>query len=101
MPVDAASTFYDGTPLGGPADLRKALLSRTDVLVQTFAENLMTYALGRRLSAADMPAVRAMVRQAAAQDYKLSAFVTGIVKTSAFREKGADEPSTTVVAGRN
>jgi mono/diheme cytochrome c family protein len=101
MPVDASSTFYDGTPLGGPADLRKALLSRTDVLVQTFAENLMTYALGRRLSAADMPAVRALVRQAAAQDNKLSAFVTGIVKTSAFREKGADEPSTTAVAGRN
>jgi hypothetical protein len=98
MPVDAASTFYDGTPLGGPADLRKALLSRTDVLVQTFAENLMTYALGRRLSAADMPAVRMLVRQAATQDNKLSAFVTGIVRTSAFREKGGDEPSTTAPA---
>ena len=66
MPVDAASTFYDGTPLAGPADLRRALLARSDVLLQTFTENLMTYALGRRLSAADMPAVRALVRQAAA-----------------------------------
>ncbi|MDH4067174.1 MAG: DUF1592 domain-containing protein, partial [Acidobacteriota bacterium] len=64
MPVDAASTFYDGTPLGGPSDLRRALLSRTDVLVQTFAENLMTYALGRRLGAEDMPAVRGLVRLA-------------------------------------
>jgi hypothetical protein len=101
MPVDAASTFYDGTPLAGPADLRKALLARTDVLVQTFAENLMTYALGRRLTAADMPAVRALVHRAASQDNRLSAFVTGIVKTAAFREKGADEPATTAVAGRN
>jgi len=94
MPVDAASTFYDGTPLGGPADLRKALLSRTDVLVQTFAENLMTYALGRRLTATDMPAVRALVRQAAAREYRLSDFVLGIVRTAAFREKGAEEGAT-------
>jgi len=98
MPVDAASTFYDGTALGGPADLRKALVARADVLVQTFAENLMTYALGRRLTAADMPAVRGVVRQAAAADNRLSAFVLGIVKTSAFREKGPDEPTTTAVA---
>jgi mono/diheme cytochrome c family protein len=101
MPVDAASTFYDGTPLAGPADLRRALLARSDVLLQTFAENLMTYALGRRLSAADMPAVRALVRQASRDDYRLSAFVVGIVRTTAFREKGADEPSTAaVIAGR-
>jgi hypothetical protein len=100
MPVDAASTFYDGTPLAGPADLRRALLARSDVLLQTFAENLMTYALGRRLSATDMPAVRALVRQAAADDYTLSSFVLGIVRTSAFRQKGAEEPSTTVVAER-
>jgi hypothetical protein len=95
MPVDAASTFYDGTPLAGPADLRAALLSRTDVLVQTFAENLMTYALGRRLSAADMPAVRALVRQAAAEDNRLSAFVLGVTRTAAFRAKSADEGTTT------
>ena len=90
MPVDAASTYYDGTPLTGPADLRRALLSRTDVLVQTFAENLMTYALGRRLSAADMPAVRALVRQAATADNRPSSFILGIVRTPAFRMKGAE-----------
>jgi hypothetical protein len=101
MPVDAASTFYDGTPLAGPADLRQALLSRTDVLVQTFAENLMTYALGRRLSAADMPAVRALVRQAAAENHRLSSFVLGVARTAAFRAKSADEGTTTAaVDGR-
>jgi mono/diheme cytochrome c family protein len=94
MPVDAASTYYDGTPLTGPADLRRALLSRTDVLVQTFAENLMTYALGRRLSASDMPAVRALVRQAAAADHRPSSFILGIVRTPAFRMKGAEEAAT-------
>jgi hypothetical protein len=100
MPVDAASTFYDGAELTGPADLRRALLSRTDVLVQTFAENLMTYALGRRLAATDMPAVRALVREAAANDHRLSTFVLGVVRTPAFRLKGADDPTTTVAVER-
>ena len=48
-----------------------------------------------------MPAVRALVREAAADDYRFSAFVRGVVRTAAFQRKGADEPSTTaVVAGR-
>ena len=62
-----------------PADLQQALMKRSDVLVRTFTENLATYALGRRLAASDMPMVRAVVRRAAADDYKLSAFVTAIV----------------------
>jgi hypothetical protein len=90
MPVDAASTLYDGTPLAGPGDLRQALLKRSPVLVQTFTENLMTYALGRRLGHADMPAVRSIVRQAAADGNRLSAFVIAIVKNPAFRMKSAD-----------
>jgi mono/diheme cytochrome c family protein len=98
MPIDAASALYDGTPLAGPADLEQALMKRSDVLVQVFAENLMTYALGRRLAYADMPSVRAIVRQAAAADHRLSAFVVGIVKTAAFRMKSTD-PSTTAVVG--
>jgi hypothetical protein len=60
-PVDAASMLYDGTPLTGPADLHQALLKRSRVLVQVFTENLMTFALGRRLGDDDMPAVRAVV----------------------------------------
>jgi mono/diheme cytochrome c family protein len=99
MPIDAASALYDGTPLTGPADLQQALLKRSGVLVQVFAENLMTYALGRRLGYADMPAVRAIVRQAAAADQRLSAFVVGIVKTPAFRMKSADELTVAVAAG--
>jgi hypothetical protein len=90
VPVDAASALYDGTPLAGPIDLRRALLKRSRVLVQNFAENLMTYAVGRRLSYEDMPAVRGIVRQAEAADHKLSAFVVAIVKSPAFRMRAAD-----------
>jgi len=85
MPVDAAGVMYDGTPLEGPASLRAALLKHQDVFLQTLTENLLTYALGRRVEYFDMPAVRAVVRGAAARDYRFSAFVRGIVETSAFR----------------
>jgi mono/diheme cytochrome c family protein len=90
-PVDAASALYDGTPLTGPEDLHQALLKRSTSLVRTFTENLATYALGRRLGYADMPLVRAVVRDAQAHDYRLSSFVVGIVKSPAFRTKSADE----------
>jgi hypothetical protein len=98
VPVDAASALYDGTPLTGPDDLRRALLERSSVLVQTFAENLLTFALGRRLGYADMPTVRSIVREAGAADDRLSAFVLAIVRSPAFRMKSADM-STTDEAG--
>lgn len=90
MPVDAASALYDGSPLSGPEDLRRALLKRPAALIHTFTENLATYALGRRLDHADMPMVRSIIRQAEAADHRISAFVLAIVKSPAFRLKGAD-----------
>jgi mono/diheme cytochrome c family protein len=89
-PIDAKSALYDGTPLAGPADLQQALMRRSDALLRTFTENLMTYALGRRLETPDMPAVRTVVRQAEAADYRFSAFVAAVVKTPAFRMKASE-----------
>ena len=61
-----AGQLYDGTKMDGPAGLRAALLKHADLFVLSFTENLMTYALGRRVEHYDMPAVRAIVREAAA-----------------------------------
>ena len=61
-PVDPTGELYDGTQMDGPAGLRKALLKHQDVFVLSFTENLMTYALGRRVEAEDMPAVRRIAR---------------------------------------
>ncbi len=88
VPVDATGELYDGTPLGSPADLRQALLSRPAPLIRTFTENLMAYALGRRLEYYDMPAVRAITRDAGTRDHRLSAFILGIVNSPAFQRKG-------------
>ena len=98
MPVDPASALYDGTPLTSANDLQQALMKRADVLVRNFTENLATYALGRRITASDMPLVRSIVRGAAAKQHTFAAFVTGIVTSPAFRMKGADAPAVTTAA---
>ena len=85
IPVDARGAFVDGTALEGPAGLRSALLTQSESFVQTLAEKLLTYALGRSLEAADMPAVREIVRRAARDDYRLSALVLGVAESAPMR----------------
>jgi hypothetical protein len=99
-PVDATGVMYDGTKLDGPASLRAALLNHKDVFLETFTENLMTYALGRRVEYYDMPTVRAIVRAAAKNDYRLSAFILGIVNSPAFQMTKDDVSETTVARGQ-
>ena len=69
--IDTIGQLPDGTTIKGPDDLRKALVDRPDrQFVQAFTENLMTYALGRSLDYHDMPTVRRIVREAAADNYR-------------------------------
>ena len=84
-PVETSGELYDGTPIHGPDDLRTALLSRPEPLARSFTENLLAYALGRRVEYHDMPAVRRIARAARAQDYKLSAFVKEVARSAPFR----------------
>ena len=84
-PVETSGELYDGTPIHGPDDLRTALLSRPEPLARSFTENLLAYALGRRVEHHDMPAVRRITRAARAEDYKLSAFVKEVARSAPFR----------------
>ena len=88
-PIDASGQLVDGTPVGGPADLRTALLRRPEQFVQTVAEKLMTYALGRTVEYYDMPAVRQIVRDSARDNYRFSSLVMGIVRSAPFRMRTA------------
>ena len=83
--VDPTDVMYDGTELSGPGDLQEALLRLKEVVLRTFTENLMAYALGRRVEYYDMPTVRQIVRQAEANDYRISSFVLGVVGSPPFR----------------
>jgi Protein of unknown function (DUF1592)/Protein of unknown function (DUF1588)/Protein of unknown function (DUF1585)/Protein of unknown function (DUF1587)/Protein of unknown function (DUF1595)/Planctomycete cytochrome C len=85
FPIDATGALVDGTKLDGPASLREALLSRSDRFVSTLTEKLMVYALGRGLKYTDMPAVRAVTREAAKSDNRFSSLILGIVKGEPFQ----------------
>lgn len=100
VPVDASSEMVDGTKLSGPASLRQALLGRSDVFVSTLTEKLMTYALGRGLKYYDMPAVRAIVREAGRNNDRFSSIVLGIVKSTPFQMKAKPVENTGTEAQR-
>jgi hypothetical protein len=92
--VDARGTLVDGTRLEGPDDLVSALTSRSQLFVTNFTVKLMTYALGRTVDYRDMPAVRAIVRQAGRENFRASALILGVVQSAAFHQRGAaSEPA--------
>ncbi|MCC7179666.1 MAG: DUF1592 domain-containing protein [Acidobacteria bacterium] len=99
-PVDPTGELYDGTPMDGPAGLRRAILKHQDVFVLSFTESLLTYALGRRVEPEDMPMVRRIVREAAANGLKISAFAQAIVRSPAFRMSAEAPVATETAAAR-
>jgi hypothetical protein len=93
--VDPTGVLYDGTNMDGPQGLRAALLKHQDAFVLSFTENLMTYALGRRVEFYDMPAIRAIIRDAAKKDNRIAAFILGVAKSNAFQMSRAEKVETT------
>ncbi|HLH42411.1 MAG TPA: DUF1592 domain-containing protein [Bryobacteraceae bacterium] len=98
--IDSAGELPDGTKINGPDDLRNALLRRPEQFVQTFVENLLTYAMGRTHEYYDMPTVRRIVRETAAKDYKFSAIVQEVVASDQFRMRRAPQPRPVQSASR-
>jgi hypothetical protein len=90
--IDPSGVMFNGAKIDGPASLRSILTAKPEIFADTFTEKLMIYALGRGVQYYDMPAVRAIVRDAAHNDYRLSSIVLGIVKSVPFemKEKAPD-----------
>ena len=99
-PIDTRGDFYDGTPVSTPAELVDALLGRPIPLVRNFTENLMAYALGRRVEYYDQPVVREISRNAEKSDYRMSSFILGIIQSDAFQMKRAALVSTAEGGGQ-
>ena len=85
--IDASGVFVDGSAIDGPVALRQALLARPQNVVGNLTEKMLIYGLGRGIDHRDMPAVRTIVRDAAAQDYRFSSLVLGIVRSDAFQKR--------------
>ena len=97
-PIDASAVLHDGTAIDGPVALRQALLRYAPQFVRTVTEKLMTYGLGRGVEYFDMPVVRAIVHEAAEDDYRFSSIVLGIVESAPFQMRRAPDAGTSGVA---
>jgi Protein of unknown function (DUF1592)/Protein of unknown function (DUF1588)/Protein of unknown function (DUF1587)/Protein of unknown function (DUF1585)/Protein of unknown function (DUF1595) len=84
-PINASGVLLDGTNVDGPAALRRALVAQKEQFVRTVTGKLLTYAIGRGLEHYDAPAIRGIVRAAAADDYRWSSTILALVKSAPFR----------------
>ena len=96
--IDPVGQLADGAPVDGPVALRKALLKRPEMFARTFTQKLMTYGLGRGVDYKDRPLIRAVVRDAAKQNFRFSSIVLGIVKSAPFQMKKAQSEATLLTA---
>jgi hypothetical protein len=101
VPIDASGQFPDGATFNNPSEFRAALMNRREAILNNFAEKLLTYGLGRLASNStapklraleyyEMPAVRAIVRDAAASNYRWSALIQGVARSTPFQSKVVD-----------
>ena len=91
LPIDASAEFPDGTTFDGPAELRQLLLDQSESFLTTVTDRLLTYALGRGLEATDAPYVRQIKREAADENYAFAALIQGIVTSTPFQMRMAEE----------
>ena len=98
-PLDTRGNFYDGTPISTPTELREVLLKRPIPLLRTMTDNMLAYAIGRRVEYFDQPTIRAIVEKAAANDYRISSFILGVAMSDAFRMKRPEVPAAAEAGG--
>ena len=89
--IDPSGTLFDGTAVDGPIALREFVVRSQDLFVTNFTKNLLMYALGRVFQYDDMPAVRAIIREAAQNENRFSSFVMGVVRSTPFQMKRAED----------
>ena len=92
MPLDTRGDYYDGTSIATPRDLQTVLMKRPVPLRRTFAQNLMAYAIGRRLEWYDQPAIRRIEAAAARNDHRIADYIAGVVKSDPFRLRRVPVP---------
>ncbi|MDB6053936.1 MAG: Protein of unknown function (DUF1587)/Protein of unknown function (DUF1592)/Protein of unknown [Verrucomicrobiales bacterium] len=83
-PLDVSGGLPDGSKFMGVGGLETGLLARPEIFVNTLSEKLLTYALGRGIEPSDAPAVRKIVRDAEARNFRFSSVIIGIVNSAPF-----------------
>jgi hypothetical protein len=87
--IDPAVSLFNGARVDSAAALRRMLSSRPETFVGVMTEKMLTYALGRGVEYYDMPAVRQIVEYAGKRNFRFSAIVEAIVRSTPFHMKEA------------
>jgi mono/diheme cytochrome c family protein len=87
--IDSSGVLLDGTKVEGPAALRRALVSQKEQFVRAVTAKLLMYAVGREIESFDAPAIRGIVRAAAADNYRWSSTILSIVRSPPFQMRRA------------
>jgi hypothetical protein len=90
QPIDASGGLPDGSAFEGVTGLEQALLRRPELFVGTLTEKLLAFALGRGVEPFDAPAVRKIVRESGAEDYRFSSLVLGIATSTPFQMRRSE-----------
>jgi hypothetical protein len=85
VPVDTSGGLPDGSQFNGVDGLERALLQRPNLFASTLAEKLLIYALGRGVESHDATAVRTVVSEAAASDFRFSSIILGVTRSAPFQ----------------
>jgi hypothetical protein len=88
--VDSTGGLPDGSEFDGVTGLEHALLNRPELFVRTLTEKLLTFGLGRGIEPGDAPAIRKIVREARARDYRFSSLIAGIAKSTPFQMRKSE-----------
>jgi len=89
QPIDAAGSLPDGGKFTGVSGLEESLLKHPELFVSALTEKMLIFAMGRGIEPYDGPAVRKIVREAQAKDYRLSAMILGVVNSTPFTMRKA------------
>ena len=90
--IDPSGALPGGGTFTGPTDFREVLLAKPEQFAETVAEKLLMYATGRGLEYYDRPAIRTIAREAAADGYRLSSIILGVIKSTPFQMRRSIEP---------
>jgi hypothetical protein len=87
QPIDARGALMDSAKFDGIVELKRLLLARKQDFARSFVEQMLAYALGRRLEFYDEPTVNHIVQAVGDDDYKFSRVVLEVAKSYPFMHK--------------
>ncbi len=91
MKIDSTATLPDGKKFSGPSELKTVLMGNKNEFTYSFAEKMMTFALGRGVDTKDKCFIDEIVKKSAASNYKFSSIVQGIVASDPFKKRKGEK----------